>query len=397
MKIAEFFVEILVKADTDKLGDFKQGVNDVGVALGKASALITATAVALDQFTKGTVDGVVALQNMNNQTGLMIEKMQQLQAAGQLANLALTAEQVSSSVANLQANLTQIALGGGNVAGFQLLGISVAGKDAFQVIEDLRSAIVGLDEATATNLIQQTGLDAGFINILRMTNEEFSQLSDGLTFLDPQERRALLEFGQRVQRIRIEMGLFKDRAVVALLPFINKLVEAFKDISWLFEMIGKGLKILSDRFEILKTIAIAVGVALATVFAPFTTAVAGVLLALDDLSNYLQGNGSVIGLWIEDITNLFNGLGKQIDKVIGKFRDVRKFFGDKIDAVKEFGSGVVGSLGLSGGTNNQNATFNNTYNINSNADGRDVARNVTEQQQRQFDFSFDEFNNGSVI
>lgn len=397
MKIAEFFVEMLVQADTDKLSDFKNGVKDVGVALGKASALITATAVALDQFTKGTVDGVVALENMNNQTGLMIEKMQQLQSAGQLANLALTAEQISASVSNLQANLTQIALGGGNVAGFQLLGISVAGKDAFQVIEDLRGAIIGLDDATATNLIQQTGLDAGFINILRMTNEEFSQLSGGLTFLNPQERRALLEFGQRVQRIRIEMGLFKDRAVVALLPFINKLIDGFESINWLFEMIGKGLKILSDRFEILKTIAIAVGVALATVFAPFTTAIAGVLLALDDLSNYLQGNGSVIGLWIENVTNLFDGLGKQIDKVIGKFKDVRKFFGDKIDAVKEFGSGVAGTLGIGGGTSNQNATFNNTYNINSNADPRNIAKQVLEGQQLQIDFSFDEFNNGSVI
>lgn len=122
--IGELFIELGVKADTETLKNVGNSIKGLRTNLLLVGAAFTGAIVGLDRFVNSSLKGVLALQNLNQQTGLSIEKLQQFQQAGQLSNLALNSDQIAQSIGNVQRSLAEISLGGGNLAPFQLLGIS---------------------------------------------------------------------------------------------------------------------------------------------------------------------------------------------------------------------------------------------------------------------------------
>jgi len=346
--VGELFISLGIKADEASLKRVDNGIKSIRngtIALGAAFA---GAVVGLDRFVDGSLRGVVALQNLSNQTGLAIEELQKWQQAGQLSNLAISADQIAQSIGNVQQNLSQIRLGQGDITPFQLLGVNV-GQDAFGVLDELRGSIKGLDNATATNLLTQIGLTPDFINILKLSRQEFEELSEN-TFLNPKQRENIDRVGTSIKALKLRFIALKDQAVAKIAPQLNELVQQF--FSWLKDNGDKVINIITgfakgftlfaqaigNAFNVLanfisnitgiesgvKALALAFG-AITLAMRPMLLGFTALLIILDDIAVYQKGGESLIGNFMD----MFSG-------------------GDKVVGLKAFAVGV-GLLALSFG------------------------------------------------
>ena len=337
--IGELFIELGVKADTSTINKVGAGIKGLRSNLLLVTGAFTAAVVGLDRFVDSALKGVVSLQNLNAQTGLSIEKLQQFQQAGQLSNLALSADQIAQSIGNVQKNLANIRIGQGNIAPFQLLGVDVAGADAFDVIEQLRDNIKGLDPAIATNLISQLGLTPDFINLLKLSRKEFEALGEN-TFLSKQQRADIDEVGTSIKALKLRFKALKDQAVAKIAPQLNELVQQF--FKWLKDNGDKIVRVIESMARGFANFASAIGNAFALTsrlleniiglengikilavafsfltlsFAPFLAGLAAIILLLDDIAVFRRGGKSVIGELVKafeelpDFAKILGGAG----------------------------------------------------------------------------------------
>ena len=325
--LGELFISLGIKADEASLKRIDNGIKSLRNGAFALSAAFTGAVYGLNKFVDGSLQGVVALQNLSNQTGLAIEGLQKWQQAGQLSNLAISAEQIAGSIGNVQKNLAQIRMGQGNLAPFQLLGIDVMGQDAFGVLDQLRNSIQGLDSATATNLITQIGLTPDFINLLRLSRKEFEALSEN-TFLNKKQREEIDKVGTSIKALQLRMGALKDQAVAKIAPLLNDLVQDFfkwlsdngdeivntmsdfaKGFAMFTQAIGNAFSVLTGFLSNItgmesgtKALAIAFG-ALTLAMRPMLLGFTALLLVLDDIAVFQRGGESLIGSFFDVFKN----------------------------------------------------------------------------------------------
>lgn len=324
--LGELFITLGVKADEAKLKRFDEGVKSLRNGAIALTAAFTGAVVGLNRFVDGTLQGVVALQNLSNQTGLAIEELERWQQAGQLSNLALNAEQIAQSIGNVQQNLAQIRLGQGNLSPFQLLGVDVIGQDAFSVLEQLRGSIQGLDAATATNLLGQIGLTPDFINLLKLSREEFESLSEN-TFLNKKQREDIDRVGTSIKALQLRFIALKDQAVAKIAPDLNNLNQEFfqwlknngdkvidtitefaKGFALFTKAVGNAFSVITSLVSSItgiesgaKALAVAFG-AITLAFRPMLLGFTALLLVLDDIAVFQRGGESLFGDFISAFT-----------------------------------------------------------------------------------------------
>ena len=336
--IGELFINLGVKGDTKKLDEFKSSVTKLRSNLIAVGAAFTGAVVGLNTLVNSSLKGVVSLQNLSNQTGLAVENLQKLQQVGELSNLALSADQIAQSIGNLQKNINDITVfGEGNITPFSQLGVDpMQSKTAFEVLERVRENIKGLNAATATNLISKIGLSPEFINILRLSREEFDKLSNNM-FLNGQQRKDIDNLGTSIKSLQLRFIALKDQAVAKLAPELDKLVNQF--FKWVDDKgenriqlrsgIGKSFavftKAVSGAFSLVSgfinkisglengiTILTAAMAGLLLTFRPFLLGLGAIVLLLEDFAVFSAGGESLIG----DLVNAFKEM-PDIVKLLG--------------------------------------------------------------------------------
>jgi len=351
MKIGELFIALGFKTDNKKLSNFSKGVSSLRKNMLLTTGAFVGAIFIIDNFIEKTLKGVIALKNLNQQTGLSTQSIQKWQQAGQLANLSLTTEEISNSVAKLQNNIAEIRRGQGNIAPFQLLGIDIGGKNAFQILENIRNSIEGIDDATATNLIKKLGLDARFISLLRLSREEFEKLGKNI-FLSKKQQSNILKLGRSFKILTLRLKALKDQAVAKITPELEKLINKFfkwidqngKRVVETIESFGRGFNnftmAIGNAFDLLvkfveKTMGFENGIkAVATAFAlislsfsPFLVGLTLIIALLDDIRVWSLGGKSLFGGFYD----LIDGLIKRIEKLKESF--------NKLNFVKKFKEG----------------------------------------------------------
>ena len=286
MNIGELFVTLGIKGQgLGTLKEVAQKIADLPIDAAAAIAGLAGVSFELSHMAEEALKTAVSFQMFSAETGLSWQELQKWQIVAEQANV--SAESVASSIGALQRNLAEIRLGRGNIAPFQMLGIS-PNQDAFGVIEQLRKRIRGLNPAMATNLISQMGLSPDMMHVLQLTDKQFAEFANhvhGLTerqykdFL--QAKELLVQFGQTVRYVMF--GIIGDFT----------------------EAIEKSLQFK----QFLTTLAVAAGI-LAVSFFPVTAAVAGLILVLDDLAVYATGGKSLTGVALRGFKNFFDELQK---------------------------------------------------------------------------------------
>lgn len=276
MKIGEFFVQLGVLSDKKNVAEFAGSLKNVTLDAALAVAGLIGVEYQLAKIAGEAMNAAVGFEMFSAETGLSWQELQRWQIAGAQVNV--TAENISSSISQLERNLAALRLGRGNRAPFQMLGLNT-NQDAFGVLSQLRSRVqsLHLDRATASNMISEMGISPDMIRLLYLTDREFNRLSHtihGMTTGQEQQfyrsKQALIEWGLALKQYGYD-------GVSHLLNVLDVLAGFFRNMQvWWPGVI---------------TSVLALGIA----FAPVTTAIAGLLLLLDDLAVYSQGGDSLFG------------------------------------------------------------------------------------------------------
>lgn len=288
MKIGEFFVQLGVLSDKKNVAEFAGSLKNVTLDAALAVAGLIGVEYQLAKVAGEAMNAAVGFEMFSAQTGLSWQELQRWQIAGAQVNV--TAENIASSISQLEKNLAALRLGHGNRAPFQMLGLST-NQDAFGVLSQLRNRVqaLHLDRATASNMISEMGISPDMIRLLYLTDAEFNRLSHtihGMTTGQEQQfyrsKQALIEWGLALKQYGYD-------GVSHLLNVLDVLAGFFRNMQvWWPGVI---------------TSVLALGIA----FAPVTTAIAGLLLLLDDLAVYSQGGDSLFGAFAKFFDNQVKG------------------------------------------------------------------------------------------
>jgi hypothetical protein len=348
MKVGEFFVQLGVTADSKNLKDFVKNISSMTLETAGAIAAISGVTYKLGQLASEAINASIGFEMFTSQTGLSWQELQKWQIAAELANV--SAESVSSSITGLQRQLADISMGRGNAAPFMMLGINPRSKNAFEVLDQLREKIRGMDSMRATNLITQMGLSPDMMQVLRMSNSEFSKLTKtyhGLSSAQEQQfiraKRSMTEFGLVIR----ELG---TGFLANLLMGLEKLIKLITELP-------------GDSSDLIATL-----VAITAAIFPMTAAIAALLLLLEDLSVYAAGGESLTGEAIKGLQKLFSG-GKA-SAVLGGM------------ANNAFGTATSGIIQPANMMKNISTIVNNYVNISGAASPLATGREAAQQIKR---------------
>ena len=347
MNIASLFATLGYKIDDKGLKKFELSLRTAGKSMAIVSAAVGAGIYSLNKFVDNTLQNTIAMENFNTQTGLSVKKLQEWQRAAQLSNLSISAEEVSSSIAGLQRQIVELHQGRGNAEPFNNLNIQVGGtgKDALEILEEVRASIVNLDNATATNVIAKMGINPQMINVLRLSNQEFAELSKA-RFLTKAQRDDIMSLGKSFKALKMEMQSLKDQAVAKISPFLKDIIKNFflwlrnngdkvvnimsqiaETVGRFLQGIGRAIVFLAklienitgvtNGFKILTTI---IGGVMLYAFSPFIAMITAILLLLDDIAVWKMGGDSLFGGLYDSLSGLQPIFGAILDgfKIMGQ-------------------------------------------------------------------------------
>ena len=338
MNIADLFIGLNIKADTQAINKITSTVSNLRQKITTVGLAFAASTFAIDRFTDDTVKATVALENIKKQTDLSVEGLQKWQQAGKLSDVNASFESIANSIAQVQKNIAGVRLGTFGAGAFSKLEIEgVKNKDAFQVLEEVREFIKDKKSAEALNLIQAIGLTPEFMNVLRLSREEFDKLGKNV-FLSKDQRKDVVALGTAFTDIKLRLVALKNQAVAKLAPELTKLADGF--FKW---MVDNGKKII-DTFS-----------GIARIFVVFSKTVVQMISSLSSFISYLPGiNNSIKALAIgfgllflamSPVLASFVLIALAIDDFVTGMKGGDSFIKDFIDAMeglkKTFGSGAL--------------------------------------------------------
>lgn len=344
--IKENFVKEIQKEKTlDEINSTQKVINGKQELAGKISSLVTGIGVfvgalagaafALNRLTNELVQSNQAMLNLTRTTDIAQSTFQKWGGIGKL----LRVEDADQQLAGLNERLFDLMLTGQGARGFQLAGVNPIGQDANGVLEQLRARISGMNDTAASYLLQQMGLDPKMLHLLRMSRAEFEALGQTIQKyqLTPEQSHQIQQMNMQLQIAGLKLKYLKDRAILAIMPYWVKFVEMIakgaEALSNIITWIAKSnngwattirviLKVLAGATalvavlvtvpKIIKGITLAVqGLRMALtllsahpIIAAITAVVGALMLLADDISHYMNGGGSVIGVIAKGLEDL---------------------------------------------------------------------------------------------
>lgn len=354
--LREILARFGVSFDAKELEKGSKAVDGVAAKLGKL-ATIAASALAGSAIVKGTADFVNAIAEQADQLGDLSERLgistDALQEWGFAAQMSgAEAEDMSMAIVRLQA-----AAGSGSDA---LVELGVNAKDAagqfksadvlLEDVADRFEKITSPAERTnkAMKLFGKSGaklvplLSRGKKGIAEL-RKEFKELGGGFS---TEAIEAAGKYKDSIERLNVTWNTFKARVGGFVLPlaekFIGYAIRAGKVVGgWVDK-----LQPLIEKSNILKGVAVALGVALVAAFAPAVIAalpliatLVAIALAVDELITTWQGGDTVIRRAIDNIFGE-GSTKKAIDWVKGVIKSTEQLFTDTQGALTEFDAGL---------------------------------------------------------
>lgn len=220
MNIGELFIKIGANVSPELESAFS--------SIRKNVLTITTAAIgagyAFDKFLSSTTTKVIDLTNASERLGLSTLDLQKWGNVGKAIGSSF--EEVQGNIGNLQKKLTELQMFGGDIRPFAIAGINIAGKNAFDVLKELRNNIQGLDSRAVNNIVEKMGLSPAMVNILKLSNTEFNKLA-GNRFLSTEQLEQVKKMGMAINQLKNNMVILKDDAVAKLAPRLNDLLEGF--------------------------------------------------------------------------------------------------------------------------------------------------------------------------
>lgn len=377
-------------------------------SMAKITAIVTSVRIAygaLDRLTDSLAKQNLHWINLARQSNIAMSTFQKWGTIGKIVGV----DNVEQQLQSLEQRIFRLKLTGEGASGFQMAGIMPTNSE--DVLEQLRSRISGMNDTSATFLLEQMGLNPEMITLLRMGRKEWEQylaIQEKYT-LKENDRQNIEKMRREIEVSRIKIQYFKDKAILALMPLFTKFRTSLVRIGEMFLKLGDRLKKpilalllfghnlkgvlnftrhLSHTFTRLIAKVIRFGGVFQTLGAIFAKAllpITALYLILDDLAVFFEGGDSLIGrvvkwgkerggeIW-EGLSQIFGGdiLGgasKTIEGVLNTLNDVLNTIADLLTQLVDFLSfGLLGKP-LEWFKSRQNQWIEDGLNLNSKIPG----------------------------
>lgn len=371
------------------------------------AAFATGAAVVykvIDRMISSLVQANAHMITFNRTTGISLSSLNKYASAAMAVNPNATIEGTAQSMSNLASNLYDIRMGRGDVSPYQELAFvggrafNPMGMTPEQVIENLRESLKGVNDIQATNIITRMGFSPEDLQMLRMSRAEFEKIQS--LFLDPSEREAINKYGIEIKKLKLQMNLFKDRALLTLMPVFLKITQVIRDF---FKQISSSVMLWSTAIDRLTSFAdacsrfrdelkllAAVFLGLMTVMHPWLAGLTAIYLVVEDIVGYFLGWDSVTGMVVDG----FKQLSRELNEI--KMPKWIENLANLIPLMLQIGGGALfGSFGqdvgsalsepVPVGVSNSSASYDNrTSNVTQNnefrisAAGNGLFREITD-------------------
>ncbi len=348
MSIGELFIELGVVGNPEEVEKFNKKIKETAKSMDLTVKNAVKTNSGIKDLEKGfktfiaTVKALPVLWVINQLANLTTELTRTNQAMLDLTRTSdislgtfqkwgsigkmLGVNNVEQQLEGLNQRMFDLMLTGEGARGFQLAGINPVGQDAEGVLEQLRNRVSGMNDTTATYLLQQMGLDPKMLHLLRLTRQEFDGLSEAIREyqLSPDDTKRIQAFNIQIQIAGIKLRYLKDKAIMALMPawtqFLHSLARVTEGletaVKWVTDLISKSPGLQSA----LKGVAVALGIIFAVAH-PLLALFGALYLIIDDVMAYFNGGRSLTGAfmyklddYIQELKDKFGDLS--LDKVI---------------------------------------------------------------------------------
>ena len=210
MTIAEFFADIGFDIKGDKqLAEADKNLSRMAVSAVTVLGAVAALNAGLAALVQTTLRTAVGFKDFELQTGLSVDRLRAWQHLAEVNDV--SAQSLTDTIKGLQSAQADIKLGRGNIAPWQLLGIS-PNTDPFTVLELLRKKVQELPPDMARVITGQMGIGDQMFQMLRNANREFDKLDKRL-LLTGRERQNLIQLNRAWKDIVFTLSSLKDRIV----------------------------------------------------------------------------------------------------------------------------------------------------------------------------------------
>lgn len=249
-------------------------------------------------------------------------------------------ESFEQTLSSLNKNLTKLSVTGNSEIKpfFEAMGLDateLAQKPVTHALEEIARSIEGMDKYTSANILRSMGFDAGSIKLLQSGTKGLKELIDkqkelGVYTLKDADALSKMKKGFReiisllktafvpIFTLIISVASRMTQYLVSAVLLIRKNMDALKVVALGLAIVFRGqlIKALMDFGRVLMTNPV---VAL-------VTAIAGLLLILDDLIVYSKGGKSALaGFW--KLFGTPEQVKKGLDDVAKKFEGFLKMLG----------------------------------------------------------------------
>ncbi|CAH6851327.1 hypothetical protein EDB29_1011103 [Vibrio crassostreae] len=321
--------------------------------LGQSMAQLIGSYVGLRAIAASTMGSAFNTDNLNNFSEYLGMSATELDVWGASAEkLGGTSDGLNQSFGGLQKSLGQIEIDGNGAFVDTLAQIGVSAidssgkvKDVMDLIPDLANSLSTMDARTAANWGERLGLDQGTIALLRQGNDEIDKLnsqSRDLRQIDQDEieisnafNAGLTDFNRSLDSVFSELskkilpmltevlsfltdsmqgseGGLADALIVIsgvlaaiLLPSVSTAIKAIAALTTGF--MTAGVAMLPMLIMAAKVVAI-LGVIAGVIY--------GLKLIFDDISAYMSGEDSFIGVLLEKLSSLKDLAGQSFSDFV---------------------------------------------------------------------------------
>lgn len=365
MEIAKLFARIGIKADTKAVENFKNQIQNVKTGLIAGAAVVGTASAAFIKLAGDAMNAASAYKQFETETGASAQELQKWESVAGQANV--SAQAVAESVKAIASNREALRLGKGSIAGYQLLGIN-PNQDPFEILKQLRGKMAGLPEAMQKNILSQMGISSQMLQIIKMTNEQFSELAGNAFIISPAAINSLTQAKGALSIASQAFDYLKAVITADLAPAVADMAKGFakwvkenektiiKTVRELVEMIGLlGQAIIRVLGAINNIVTKTVGwqgaiMALVGVFIALNSAVmlpvAGILLlilVIEDLIAFSEGRDSLFGYLLEENP----ALKAMFDKMAGPMKMIGEIF-KEIGKAVQFAAEALGVFAVEG-------------------------------------------------
>lgn len=286
--------------------------NIVGGVIALGTALTGAT-LALDKMVSGLAKANQEWINFLKRTDIGFN------ALNKYANVAQTIGSnidMGSTLENLQQKIFDLQLTGNGAEDFLMAGINPIGQNAEGIIEQLRSRIQGMDNTTASYLLQRLGISPEIIPMLRMTAEEFNAIATEMEqySLTEDQRKEIGKYNIQLQMVHKRWEYIRETLALKLMPiairlnkFTLRLIDHLSTIcGWIFKALNFVTKCKNEFESLIRIIEIGL-LAIGLAYNPILTGFTLLFLILEDIATYFEGGDSYAGdfmQWLKELQDM---------------------------------------------------------------------------------------------